>query len=330
MKPLLKTTYLILILMLFISCGSKGKNNDSQSKYKLIDLGTFNGDVSSASGINNKSVIVGGAPEGGSYINSPVMPSAFIWTDNQFRELSAEGIAYDINDIGHVVGFEPFNNAFLWKNGTLEKLGMLPGDDISYAYQINNADQIVGFSEDEGIGSTSKAVIWQDGAITSLGTPIGDTSVAYAINNNTQIVGCSGTSGQLDTTGILWDDIDVSILPRHANSNYSCAVDINDKGQLIGWSLIGAPDYGTRGYYYENGKFYDLGNIQANAINNVGQIVGGDKLYDLNENKMYELNELIDTNTFQLDQALDINDKGEIVGYGSINGSIHAFYLIPQ
>ena len=44
-----------------------------------------------------------------------------------------------------------------------------------------------------------------------------------------------------------------------------------------------------------------------------------------------DLNTLIPKNSpWYLQSALSINDAGEIVGYGSINGNVHAFLAVPR
>ena len=38
------------------------------------------------------------------------------------------------------------HHPFLWKNGRMKNLGLLPGDDVGTAYSVNRSDQIVGRS----------------------------------------------------------------------------------------------------------------------------------------------------------------------------------------
>ncbi len=88
---------------------------------------------------------------------------------------------------------------------------------------------------------------------------------------------------------------------------------------------------------------YDLGTLgghSSNAldINNKGQIVGnshilnGDShafLYD-SANGMLDLNDFIDPDSgWVLTIAYGINDLGQIIGSGEINGQTHAFLMTP-
>jgi probable HAF family extracellular repeat protein len=90
-----------------------------------------------------------------------------------------------------------------------------------------------------------------------------------------------------------------------------------------------------------SGPLEDLGSLGglnsfARAINSSGQIVGksGDAgglthafLYI---GSMVNLNQLMPAGSgWELIEATDINDAGQIVGYGRFNGRIRAFLLTP-
>jgi probable HAF family extracellular repeat protein len=74
----------------------------------------------------------------------------------------------------------------------MTNLGDLPGgSDISYAWGINNAGQVVGYSG----AATGSAFLWQNGVMTALSTVVGVAGTgwslieALAINDAGQIVG---------------------------------------------------------------------------------------------------------------------------------------------
>jgi len=85
------------------------------------------------------------------------------------------------------------------------------------------------------------------------------------------------------THAVLWQDGKIIDLGKHAGYQYSAAVAINDRGQVIGNTSSGKPSSATwrsRAFLWQNGKRIDLGtlhgdpNSSARAINNLGQIVG--------------------------------------------------------
>ncbi|MDQ2688439.1 MAG: DUF3466 family protein, partial [Armatimonadota bacterium] len=116
---------------------------------------------------------------------------------------------------------------------------------------------------------------------------------------------------------------------------------INNKGQIIlAWS--------SSTTLQQNGKKVALKapvgyrNTEGDyAINELGEIVGSaDRLNAADDQRRailwrdvngYDLNTLIPTQSdWNLQQATDINDKGQIVGIGTYHGKTHAFLLTPR
>src|SRR6185295_11848403 len=84
------------------------------------------------------------------------------------------------------------------------------------------------------------------------------------------------------------------------------------------------------------GSFNAFGDANVVAINNLGQAVGtesgGGQLipFLIDNGSMKNVNTLLPPGSgWQLLQANDINDRGEIVGNGRINGQEHAYLLTP-
>jgi probable HAF family extracellular repeat protein len=104
----------------------------------------------------------------------------------------------------------------------------------------------------------------------------------YDINNEGQIIGQYTTYG----VNILYQGGSFTALDYLNNpfgsSTYAYAMGINDSGQIAGsWNYIGDLPGALHGFIYTNGTFTDLVDpnaalvrTSANAINNVGQVVG--------------------------------------------------------
>ena len=166
------------------------------------DLGVLSGgDWSSASGINPSGTVVGdGSIAGGEF-------RGFIWNSNTgMIELGTFGgrnsHATGINKGGDVIGYATLSNgyehAFSYAGGILRDLGTLGGS--SYAYAINDAGAIVGYSW-RADGENSHAFLYLNGVMIDLNEliPAGsnwELLEAYGINNSGEIVGEGLWDGQ--------------------------------------------------------------------------------------------------------------------------------------
>ena len=91
---------------------------------------------------------------------------------------------------------------------------------------------------------------------------------------------------------------DLGTLPGAVVTAAPCCNTINDRGEVVGFSIDGS------------------GNIRA--------VLWQDKVE-------MDLNTLISADSpWILQQASSINDVGEIVGSGLINGNVHAFLATPS
>ncbi|AFZ19783.1 HAF repeat-containing PEP-CTERM protein [Allocoleopsis franciscana] len=234
----------------------------------------------------------------------------------------------DINDKGQIVGSQ-----YLWESGTLTELGFLPGANATYAKGINNVGQVVGSSG--LLGSSSSAFIWQDGIMSSLGTPPASicTGCYYAtandINDQGQIVGdlvSWSYQGFVWANGTLIDTLAPSYLINDADA-------INNAGQVI---VTGAARWSVA-FVWNNGTLTALDTpqdtttityVKAKDINNAGQVVGSFSvpffvstpridtlLWDGNTGTILDN---IDGNVFS---ANSINDSTLVVGESRSNNS---------
>lgn len=305
-------------------------------RYTITDLGTLGGDTSQAFGINNKGQVVGLAK-----LNAQIY-HAFFWDGETMTDLGTLGgpqsSAADINDAGQVVGVSHYsgggNRAFLWQNGVMQNLGTMGGSQSS-ASGINSAGQVVG--SDGFHGAFDRAFLWQNGSMQILTSPGVNHDSATDINDAGQVVGAAsfGDPSAPVSHAVLWQNGAIQDLGHLAGGDRSWAYAINNAGQVVGSS--------NHAFLWQNGSMQDLGTLggsisDAYDINDTGQVVGqsltaaqGYRAFLWENGQMKDLNTLVPADSgWVLREARAINKRGQIVGYGVINGQAHAFLLTPR
>jgi probable HAF family extracellular repeat protein len=147
-------------------------------------------------------------------------------------------------------------------------------------------------------------VLWErDGTPTDLGNLGGTYNVASSINNLGEVAG--GAISPKDGTihAFKWTREtgmqDFGAFPGAIVTVAPCCRTINDRGEMVGFSIDGTT-FNSRALIWKDKKPVDL-------------------------------NTLIPKNSpWYLQGAESINDAGEIVGYGLINGETHAFLATPR
>lgn len=284
------------------------------------ELGVLTGfSVSAAYGISNNDRIVG---RGGPSCNAA---NPTLWTAGQMfplpdvPRLAVE--VFKINDAGIAVGeamdscTNPWNNhAFQWQNDgednwTISPLLPLVGDFESGAYDVNAANVVVGFSGDSSGAVHVRACRWNNGVASLIPDLGGDYSIGYALNDLGQFAGYSlspsGAYRAFFSDGITATDL--GTLPGYA---HSAAEKMNNAGTVVGFAFNGDadvtvypyffPDTNQRAFIWRNGVLHDLNNL----------IPPGSGWTSLNA-------------------AKDINELGQITGYGVLAGQNRGFRLSP-
>ena len=312
--------------------------------YTITDLGPGQplainslGDVA----IGNAPISFVWSPGGGLLALAPLPGDSFTWPGGINGQCLAVG--YSQNSSGGVY------LAVLWTNGEPLDLGTLAGRTYSAAIAINASGEVVGYSTLPR--RATEAFLWtKETGMQGLGfLPGGDYSLAEAINRYGQVAGVSTTNGGTISYAFLWSKTtgmqNLGKLPGYDSSG---AAAINDLGQVAGESACISCRLYTHATLWSKakGSMLDLGvppggtYSSARGINNVGQVVGV-VFYANNQfhpfvwspsTGMLDLNNLIPANSgWLLQTANAINDQGQIVGYGTLNGfQPEAFLLTPQ
>ena len=277
------------------------------------------------------------------YRGFPGERTALLWQDGITTDLGA-GEAHDINNAGQIV-LRPSDSGspavVRQPDGSLTPVNVLRawGSDFRHQYSINNRGQVVGMERFAGISPDGRAFRWDSGTVSYLDTVLPETpfASAHAVNNHGAAAGwltSQGTGG-----GFVWQDGNVTRLPTPA-------VSINDAGQV----LTLAADVWHDGTITALPRLPVLPvtaseesvELKPAEINNLGQVAGHQLemyLIDVESGNgsieraflwdqaggTRDLNALMglapdSRYQFPLAVSVDVNDIGQIVGYGPQGG----------
>ena len=228
--------------------------------YAVTDLGTLGGTFSNASGINNHSSVVG---------------IASLLGDNSFH-------------------------AFLWRKGVMIDLGTLEGaapPAYSWALNVNDNDEVVGFSETPtpdplgenfcGDSLVCLPFLWRAGVMHPLPTLGGTNGNAVDINDRGEVLGVAETSTPdpgcvppaiLHFEPVSWKNGRVQELSTFPGDPDGGGSALNGPGQIL---IFSTNCTNTSGHdsLLQRGTLTAFGNLgglplAANDINNKGLVVG--------------------------------------------------------
>lgn len=208
--------------------------------------------------------------------------------------VGAGSVAGDINDSGRVCGIGQNPQTFIFDSATNNLVGAvtpLPGTNRTYVNAINNTGEILGQCDGRGIVS--------DGPLTK---DLGPVDFATDIND---LGAACGTIQQTDP------DLPA---PAWCDTRMAAPAFVKIPTPGVGGGAFGINNSGAIVGFYVTSDDLDA---ETNAF-----------LYD--GSSSFDLNHLISDPGWHLALALDINDRGQIAGWGTLNGVHTAYLLTPR
>jgi probable HAF family extracellular repeat protein len=355
----------LFLASLGLSCAFVIVDPATAQTYTVTDLGILPGyQFITPNGINESGDVTGSVLTYFAPDSPPGVPvtQAFLYHDGKLVPIDGTGsIGYGITGdtrkgpwpedeekrklriAGVTLSAARSNHAFLYEDHFLRDLGVLPGGSFSAGYAVNSSGEVAGQSEDaQGV---YVAVLFRHGNIINLGTLEGGSgSSGLGINNLGDVTGVSYMPGPaFNNHAFLYHQgkmIDLGTLP---GATVSTGVAVNDSLQATGTANSINFEF-QHAFLWSKGKMIDLGTLAngftsaASGINAWGQIVGQSEIavpngtsldaFLYSDGHMYDLNDMIPPNSgWLLNNASAINDRGDITGSGSFNGTPAAFLL---
>jgi probable HAF family extracellular repeat protein len=306
-----------------LAVGFVGGTSHAQ-QYNVTECGPGGWVSSRAYDINDAGVIVGGG------LNNVAQTRAFsrapgIGAVTLPTQLAT---AYGINAAGVIAGQGPTGMSWVLDGVTLTEVPSLDGTSQSvFAWDINDAGSVCGAARQDDPPSTQKAFLWTGGTPTDLGDLGGNASVAYGMNDAGMIVG----TARFTDTQLRAFVFEGSTMTDLSGAAGGAAYAVNEDGLIVG--TMGGEAFMSDGTTSTSlGSLGDPASGTAWGVNDIGIIVGesNERAFVYRAGGLVDLNELIDAGSgWQLLVARAINNHGDIVGYGTLNGRTKAFLLTP-
>jgi uncharacterized membrane protein len=233
----------------------------------------------------------------------------------------------DLNNHGDVLfsvkGGSSHDHCFLFRDGRLIDLNAAVGPIFEFA-ALNDAGELVGTTLENNI--YTQAFSYSNGQIKILGfLPGYPNAGALMINNTGKILGWAGSDDlnlffpvSFETGGLVRLD-----LPEVPNQ-------VNDAGDILTEKYLRLANGELVSLYFGLG-IWPLGMNNHGVVAGIRYVQGGNQAVLYDHGVTDNLNETVERlNGWNLVEAVDINDDGQIVGMGLHGGQMKAFFMSPR
>jgi probable HAF family extracellular repeat protein len=346
--------------------------------YALIDVGTLGGPHAELDGpavqITGQGAVLGLAdtrtkdsdyPNKGAFGGDPYVEHAFSGFDGHMTDLGAlpgnnSSAVFEVNGNGIGVGssetgaidaltHQPAQHPVLFEHGAVTDLGTLQGGTEGFAYSINEAGQIAGFSNNgvpdpfgipgfDNWVTEYRTFIWQKGLMSDIGTLGGPDAVTAGINEHGQIAGDSYVNNTANTTThlptmhpYLWQNGQMRDLGS-LGGTMSGTNSLNNTGEVVGQSNL-AGDTTYHPFLWDGTHLRDLGTLggadgTAVHINDSGDVTGWAETPSAAQHAFLWKNgtmaDLTGASSSQWTHPEWLNNADQVVGYLYVGDSSHA------
>lgn len=275
-------------------------------------------------GLDNHGNVVGWS----AMSSGPASLVGWIWRPGSGFEVlpqpfgSTRSRAIDVNDAGVIAGDGGFDSgvAWRWENGEYELLDTLNGDPRAYASGINAAGHVLGTSQ--GVSFTDPRSVFLDVAGVSLSILVDGTS-GY-LNDLDQITG-TATPGFTTIEAFRYTPgVGIELLGPLRGKTFTRGTSINGLGHVVGYATQANGNASVPFLYTDAAGMVEIGDFggsaSASSINDRGEVVGsfspsgGARAWVWSEEQGVRfLNDLIEAPLLNVQSALRINERGQIL-----------------